>query len=188
MSLPERKMYAISVNTWRKITMRRWRWSKRFCSNRVGTRRNSIWSSKARSARSASRKPIRTRSRRINFNLLIYGKDNIRSRNILGTIDSVNAITLDDLKAFYAKSISPSVARMNVVGALDKAKITSFAQADSTVNGRAKRSRSPFTKRRNRRRNRSSLFLRCSRREAIRYPVWLSGASRRPIRIFIRRP
>jgi zinc protease len=59
-----------------------------------------------------------------NFNLLIYGKDNIRSRNILGTIDSVNAITLDDLKAFYARSISPSVARMDVVGALDNAKIT----------------------------------------------------------------
>ena len=56
------------------------------------------------------------------YNLLIYGKDNIRSRNILGTIDSVNAITLDDLKAFYAKSISPSVARMHVVGALDRAK------------------------------------------------------------------
>ncbi len=60
-----------------------------------------------------------------NFNLLIYGKDNIRARNILGTIDSVNAITLEDLKAFYAKNLSPSVARMHVVGALNKAKITS---------------------------------------------------------------
>jgi zinc protease len=59
-----------------------------------------------------------------NYNLLIYGKDNIRSRSILGTIESVNAITLDDLKAFYAKSISPSVARMHVVGSLDKTKIT----------------------------------------------------------------
>jgi zinc protease len=59
-----------------------------------------------------------------NFNLLIYGKDNIRSRNILGTIESVNSITLDDLKAFYNKSISPSVARMHVVGALDKSSIT----------------------------------------------------------------
>ena len=37
------------------------------------------------------------------FNLLIYGKDNIRSQNILGTVESVNAITLDDLKAFYAQ-------------------------------------------------------------------------------------
>lgn len=59
------------------------------------------------------------------FNLLIFGKDNIRSQNILGTIDSVNAITLDDLKAFYARSISPSVARLNVVGALDRAAIAS---------------------------------------------------------------
>lgn len=57
------------------------------------------------------------------FNELIYGKDNIRSRNILGTVESVNAITLDDLKAFYAKSISPLVARMHVVGALDKATV-----------------------------------------------------------------
>ncbi|MGY2134931.1 M16 family metallopeptidase [Hymenobacter sp. HD11105] len=59
----------------------------------------------------------------LNFNRLIYGKDNIRSRNILGTVESVAAITLDDLKAFYGKSISPSVARMHVVGALNKAAI-----------------------------------------------------------------
>jgi zinc protease len=59
-----------------------------------------------------------------NFNLLIYGKDNIRSRNILGTNETVNAITLEDLKAFYNKNVSPSVARMHVVGALDKTAIT----------------------------------------------------------------
>ena len=58
-----------------------------------------------------------------NFNLLIYGKDNIRSQNILGTVDSVNAITLDDLKAFYAKNMSPTVARMLVIGAIGQAKI-----------------------------------------------------------------
>ncbi|HEX8638417.1 MAG TPA: pitrilysin family protein, partial [Pyrinomonadaceae bacterium] len=59
-----------------------------------------------------------------NYNTLIYGRDNIRSRNILGTVETVNAITLDDLKAFYSKNISPSVARMHVVGALDKTAIT----------------------------------------------------------------
>ena len=58
------------------------------------------------------------------YSELIYGKDNIRSRNTLGTIESVTAITLDDLKAFYAKNISPSVARMHVVGAIDKARLT----------------------------------------------------------------
>jgi zinc protease len=59
-----------------------------------------------------------------NYNTLIYGVDNIRSRNILGTVETVNQITLDDLKAFYSKNVSPSVARMHVVGALDKTAIT----------------------------------------------------------------
>jgi zinc protease len=58
-----------------------------------------------------------------NFNIVIFGKDNIRSRNILGTTESVNSITLEDLKAYYAKAISPTVARMHVVGLLDKTRI-----------------------------------------------------------------
>ena len=58
------------------------------------------------------------------YNQLVYGKDNIRSKNILGTVETVKEISLDDLKAFYAKNISPSVARMHVVGALNKNAIT----------------------------------------------------------------
>jgi zinc protease len=54
------------------------------------------------------------------YNELIYGKENIRSRNLLGTIESVQSITLEDLKKFYARTISPSVARMHVVGAINK--------------------------------------------------------------------
>ncbi|MBL8180906.1 MAG: insulinase family protein [Blastocatellia bacterium] len=57
------------------------------------------------------------------YNKLIYGRENIRSRNILGTVDTVNAITLDDLKAFYAKAVSPSVAKMHVVGAIKKSDV-----------------------------------------------------------------
>src|SRR5690606_19643186 len=57
------------------------------------------------------------------FNELVYGAENIRAKNILGTTASVGAITLDDLKAFYAKSMSPSVARMHIVGDLNQAKI-----------------------------------------------------------------
>ncbi|MFN0141077.1 MAG: M16 family metallopeptidase [Pyrinomonadaceae bacterium] len=59
----------------------------------------------------------------LSYNSLMYGKDNMRSRSILGTVESVNAITLDDLKAFYAKNLSPSVARMHTVGAIDKTKV-----------------------------------------------------------------
>lgn len=67
-----------------------------------------------------------------NYNRLIYGPDNIRSRNILGTVETVNAITLDDLRAYYARSISPSVATMQVVGSLDKNKIISSLQGLAT--------------------------------------------------------
>ena len=54
------------------------------------------------------------------YNELIYGKNNIRSKNILGTVGSVNTIKIDDLKAYYAKNFSPSIARMHVVGDLDQ--------------------------------------------------------------------
>jgi len=50
------------------------------------------------------------------YNELIYGKDNIRSKNTLGTIESVGKITLDDLKSFYNNNISPSIAKMHIVG------------------------------------------------------------------------
>ena len=50
------------------------------------------------------------------YNELIYGKDNIRSKNNLGTVSSVDSITLEDVKAFYNNYISPSVAKILVVG------------------------------------------------------------------------
>jgi zinc protease len=46
-----------------------------------------------------------------------------RSRNILATAETVNAITIDDLKAYDRANLSPSNARMHVVGALPKAAI-----------------------------------------------------------------
>lgn len=58
-----------------------------------------------------------------NYNLLIYGKDNIRSRNILGTVETVNAINLGDLKKYYTDKISPIYTRMHVVGAVNKTKV-----------------------------------------------------------------
>lgn len=57
------------------------------------------------------------------YNKLIYGDKNIRSRNILGSEETVKAITMDDLKAYYQKNLSPSVTRMHVVGALPKATV-----------------------------------------------------------------
>lgn len=47
---------------------------------------------------------------------LIYGKDHILSKNNLGDEASVNAIILDDLKHYYETNISPSVAKLHIVG------------------------------------------------------------------------
>jgi zinc protease len=62
------------------------------------------------------------------YNELIYGKDNIRSKNVLGTVASVNTITLDDLKAFYENNLSPSVARMHIVGDISQETVESSLQ------------------------------------------------------------
>lgn len=60
----------------------------------------------------------------IQFDKLLYGEQNVLAQNTLGTPASVNAITLDDLKAYYTSYISPSIAKMQIVGAVSKAKAT----------------------------------------------------------------
>lgn len=50
------------------------------------------------------------------YDILIYGKDDIRAQNRLGTIETVTNLTIDDLKAYYEANISPSVTRLHVVG------------------------------------------------------------------------
>ncbi len=62
------------------------------------------------------------------FNVLIYGEDHIKSKNILGSIKSVENITMDDLKAYYNSFLSPSISRMHMVGAMDKSSILNSLQ------------------------------------------------------------
>ena len=54
------------------------------------------------------------------YNELIYGKNNIRSKNTLGTIESVEKIKLEDIKQFYKKFFSPSVSKFLVVGNINQ--------------------------------------------------------------------
>lgn len=63
------------------------------------------------------------------YDELMYGKDNIRSKNKLGTIASVETITLNDLKSFYNSFISPSVAKMLVVGDISKDKVVNSLES-----------------------------------------------------------
>ncbi len=62
------------------------------------------------------------------FNGLIYGENNIRSKNTLGTIESVGKITLEDLKAFYTNYVSPSVAKMHIVGDINQDNVLASLQ------------------------------------------------------------
>ncbi|MCU0459687.1 MAG: insulinase family protein [Bacteroidales bacterium] len=51
---------------------------------------------------------------------LVLGENNIYATDVAGTVESVQAMTMDQLREFYEKSISPSVARFLVVGAIDQ--------------------------------------------------------------------
>lgn len=59
----------------------------------------------------------------ITFNRLTLGNDNVLSTDVSGTVESVEAITLDDLKGFYDKNLSPSVANFHIVGDVDRARV-----------------------------------------------------------------
>lgn len=57
------------------------------------------------------------------FNKLLYGQDNILSNSTSGNIATVQAITIDDVKQYYAKHFSPSVSAFHVTGAADQATV-----------------------------------------------------------------
>ena len=57
------------------------------------------------------------------FRKLVYGKESILSNNRIGTENSINSITIDDLKTYYSQNISPSVSDFQIVGAVSKAEV-----------------------------------------------------------------
>ncbi len=57
------------------------------------------------------------------FRELLYPEESILSVSSGGTIESVESITIDDLKTYYKKSFSPSVARMHIVGKINKDRV-----------------------------------------------------------------
>jgi zinc protease len=58
-------------------------------------------------------------------------KDAILSHNPIGDETTINAITLEDLKDYYNRNFSPSVANFQIVGAISqKEVINSLAAID----------------------------------------------------------
>lgn len=54
------------------------------------------------------------------FNKLVFGSENILAHDINGTEQSVQSITLDDLKKYYNRYFSPSVTHISIVGAIEQ--------------------------------------------------------------------
>jgi len=52
----------------------------------------------------------------VEYNKVFYGPGHILSRNSLGTAETIAAITLDDLKAYYSAYIVPSVGGLHIAG------------------------------------------------------------------------
>ena len=52
------------------------------------------------------------------YNKILYGENHIFSYPISGTVASVEAITIEDLKTFYYKNFSPSISNFHIVGAI----------------------------------------------------------------------
>ncbi len=54
------------------------------------------------------------------FRRLVFGPDNILANPTIGTTESVNGITVEDLKTYYEKNFSSSMAHIAIVGDISK--------------------------------------------------------------------
>ena len=76
------------------------------------------------------------------FYKLLYGKDNILGYNTRGTKESIDKISMEDLKSYYDKNFSPSVTKIQVAGNVSKEEVlaalkpleTSWKSKEVTLN------------------------------------------------------
>ena len=54
------------------------------------------------------------------FRRAIYGDDHILGENILGTEESVERLSLEDLRSFFNDNLTPQLAKMQIVGAVSE--------------------------------------------------------------------
>ncbi|MCM4157063.1 pitrilysin family protein [Gramella sp. AN32] len=62
------------------------------------------------------------------YNKILYGEDHPFAYPTSGTKESVEAITIEDLKKYYADNFSPSVTRFHVVGDVNKSEALAAAE------------------------------------------------------------
>ncbi|MDC8831681.1 M16 family metallopeptidase [Alteromonas gilva] len=103
------------------------RWDENEFNRLKSTRLTRIKQSEGNAARIASNV----------FSHLLYGDNHVAGVPMGGTKESVEAITLDDVKAYYDEVISPKQATLHVVGALAPEAVTAAANALSQWQGSA---------------------------------------------------
>ncbi|MGK7389937.1 MAG: M16 family metallopeptidase [Candidatus Cyclobacteriaceae bacterium M2_1C_046] len=54
------------------------------------------------------------------FNKMVYGSEHILAKPSIGTEESLESITIDDMKAYYEKYFSPSIASFHIAGNIPK--------------------------------------------------------------------
>ena len=57
------------------------------------------------------------------FARILYGEDHILSNNNLGSQESVESITMEDLKDYYNANLSPSISKLHLVGDIDQQQV-----------------------------------------------------------------
>lgn len=57
------------------------------------------------------------------YNKILYGEDHIFSHPTTGTVETVEAITMTDLKDYYNANFSPSISTFQVVGKINQEKV-----------------------------------------------------------------
>ncbi|MCW3172639.1 M16 family metallopeptidase [Shewanella subflava] len=80
------------------------------------------------------------------FSALLYGKNTVMGSSQLGTVESLSALTLDDVKAFYQQQYTAGSAQMVVVSDLDKDNLMPMLSGFSQWSGEATKL-SPINKR-----------------------------------------
>ena len=65
------------------------------------------------------------------FQRLLYG-DHILAANRLGSVDTIEEITLDDLRAYHASALSPSLAAFHVTGAVSREEVLASLEGIAT--------------------------------------------------------
>jgi zinc protease len=58
-----------------------------------------------------------------NLKKLLYGSEHIYATATNGTLETLETLTIDDLKSSYEKNISPDLAALHVVGAIEKKEV-----------------------------------------------------------------